>query len=205
MRAASCFLAALGLAGLLILLQLPVMAVYVGCAAVPLVVLYPLAKRVTWFPQMVLGMTFSWGILLGWTAAQNSLPSLPVLLLYAGAACWVFGYDTIYAVQDMTDDRLVGVKSSALALAGRLRLAVGTAYMTAAGLIGAGLWWSGIGPAGSGLVPWSGLAAMAAHLGWQVWHLGPNDPGLALRLFKSNRDAGLYFAAGLVVYRLLES
>ena len=151
MRAASCFLAALGLAGLLILVQLPVVAVYVGCAAVPLVVLYPLAKRVTWFPQMVLGLTFSWGILLGWAAAQNSLPPLPVLQLYAGAACWVFGYDTIYAVQDMADDRLVGVKSSALALAGRLRLAVGTAFIAAVGLIGTGLWWSGIEPAGQGL------------------------------------------------------
>ena len=205
MRAASYFLAALGLAGLLLLLQLPVLAVYVGCTALPLVVLYPLAKRVIWFPQMVLGLTFSWGILLGWTAAQNSLPALPVLLLYAGAACWVFGYDTIYAVQDMADDRIVGVKSSALALAGRLRLAVGTAYFAAAGLIGAGLWWSGIGPAGAGLVAWGGLAAMATHLGWQVWRLEPHDPGLALRLFKSNRDAGLCLAAGLVMYRLIAS
>ena len=205
MPAAGCFLATLGFAALLILVQLPVVAVYVGCAAVPLVVLYPLAKRVTWFPQIVLGLTFSWGILLGWAAAQNSLPPLPVLQLYAGAACWVFGYDTIYAVQDMADDRLVGVKSSALALAGRLRLAVGTAFIAAVGLIGTGLWWSGIEPAGPGLLAWGGLAAMATHLGWQVWRLVPHNPGLALRLFKSNRDAGLCLAAGLVVSRLLAS
>ena len=110
------FLALLCLVGLAILLQLPVMAVIAGIAALPLVVLYPLAKRVTWWPQAVLGLTFSWGVPLGWAAASAAIPPAELLFVYAGSVAWVFGYDSIYAVQDMTDDHKVGVKSSALGL-----------------------------------------------------------------------------------------
>ena len=86
----------LGLIGIGILWQLPVTAVYVGLAAIPLVILYPLAKRVTWFPQFVLGLTFSWGVPLGWAAATGALPDAAILCIYAGCVAWVFGYDPIY-------------------------------------------------------------------------------------------------------------
>jgi 4-hydroxybenzoate polyprenyltransferase len=121
MLQAGLFLVMLGLIGLFILFQLPVLAIYVGLAAAPLVVLYPLAKRVTWFPQFVLGLTFSWGVFLGWVAVTGTLPDQSIMLIYAGCAAWVFGYDTIYAIQDMQDDRIVGVKSSALALAHNIK------------------------------------------------------------------------------------
>ena len=116
------------------------MAVIAGIAALPLVVLYPLAKRVTWWPQAVLGLTFSWGVPLGWTAASAAIPPAGLILVYAGSVAWVFGYDTIYAVQDMADDREVGVKSSALGLGRHLRAGVAAAYLLAVALLAAGLW-----------------------------------------------------------------
>jgi len=192
------FLALLCLVGLAVLLQLPVTAVIAGVAALPLVVLYPLAKRVTWWPQAVLGLTFSWGVPLGWTAASAAIPPAGLILVYAGSVAWVFGYDTIYAVQDMADDRKVGVKSSALGLGRHLRAGVAAAYLLAVALLAAGLWVL----AGPGF--WvAGLAAMTAHLGWQVRNLDADDPAMALRLFKSNRDAGLLLTAGLVLDRLV--
>ena len=202
MLQAGLFLAMLGLIGLFILVQLPVLAVYVGLAAAPLVVLYPLAKRVTYFPQLVLGLTFSWGVFLGWTATTATLPDLPVMLIYAGCAAWVFGYDTIYAIQDMDDDRIVGVKSSALALASTIKSGVGTAYILAIALIAAGLFLIDQPPVFAG---WAGLAAMALHLGHQIFKLRLDDAGLALALFKSNRNAGLWLVAGLLLDRLLAS
>ena len=192
------FLALLCLVGLAVLLQLPVMAVIAGIAALPLVILYPLAKRVTWWPQAVLGLTFSWGVPLGWTAATAAMPPAELLLIYAGSVAWVFGYDTIYAVQDIADDRQVGVKSSALGLGRHLRTGVAVAYLLAIICVAAGLWVM----AGPGF--WiAGLAAMTGHLGWQVRNLYAYDPAMALRLFKSNRDAGLLLTAGLVLDRLV--
>lgn len=191
------FLAALCGVGLMVLLRLPLSAIITGMAALPLVILYPLAKRVTWWPQAVLGLTFSWGVPLGWSAATSSLPPVELVLIYAGTVCWVFGYDTIYAVQDMKDDRLVGVKSSALGLGRHLRSGVAIAYALAILLIGIGGWQF----MGSG--PWmAGLAAMALHLGWQLSRLDADDPAGALRLFKSNRDAGLMLTAGMIVQAL---
>ena len=200
MRQASLFLIALGLIGLLVLFQLPILAVYIGVAAAPLVILYPLAKRVTWFPQFVLGLTFSWGVFLGWAAVTDSLPNLSLVLVYAGCAAWVFGYDTIYAVQDMDDDQKVGVKSSALALAGNIKAGVAAAYCLAVLLIAAGLLLHDQQPR---LTGWLGLAAMALHLGNQVRIVRIGDAVLALALFKSNRNAGLLLAAGLMLDRLL--
>ena len=150
------FLAGLCLVGLAVLLQLPIAAIVTGIAALPLVVLYPLAKRVTWWPQGVLGLTFSWGVPLGWTAATGALPApdlLPALfLVYAGSVAWVFGYDTIYAVQDMEDDRIVGVRSSALGLGRHLHSGVAAAYGGAVAglaggffmLLGSGIWIAGL-------------------------------------------------------------
>jgi 4-hydroxybenzoate polyprenyltransferase len=196
--AAFVFLATLGLVGLGILVRLPVAAILTGLAALPLVILYPLAKRVTWWPQAVLGLTFSWGVPLGWAAATNmasgmEFPPVGLLVVYAGSVAWVFGYDTIYAVQDMADDRTVGVRSSALGLGKYLKHGVTVAYMIAILGLGWGFWLL----IGSGA--WlGGLALMAGHLCWQVARLNRDDPAGALRLFQSNRDAGLILTAGLV-------
>jgi 4-hydroxybenzoate polyprenyltransferase len=200
MLQASLFLVMLGLISLFILFQLPVLAIYVGLAAAPLVVLYPLAKRVTWFPQFVLGLTFSWGVFLGWVAVTGTLPDQSIMLIYAGSAAWVFGYDTIYAIQDMQDDRIAGVKSSALALAHHIKGGVASAYCLAIGLIAAGLLGFDHQPV---VAAWFGLAGMAVHLGHQIWRLKSDDAVLALALFKSNRNAGLLLVAGLVIDRLL--
>ena len=199
--AAVVFLTILGLFGLMILVRLPPAAILTGIAALPLVILYPLAKRVTWWPQAVLGLTFSWGVPLGWAAASlQSTPELPppaLLAVYAGSVAWVFGYDTIYAVQDMADDRTVGVKSSALGLGGHLRAGVSAAYILAILGLGSGFWLL-LGPG-----PWlGGLALMALHLGWQVRRLNIDDPAGALRLFQSNRDAGLILTAAMVLTHL---
>ena len=197
--AALVFLGGLGLIGLLVLLRLPVAAILTGFAALPLVILYPLAKRVTWWPQAVLGLTFSWGVPLAWAAAgaAQALPPLALLAVYAGSVAWVFGYDTIYAVQDMEDGRIVGVRSSALGLGRHLKAGVATAYALALIGLGAGFW-SLIGPG-----PWlAALGLMALHLGWQVRRLAVADPAGALRLFQSNRDAGLILTAGMVVTHL---
>ena len=188
------FLAMLCGVGLAVLLQLPLAAVGAGIAALPLVVLYPLAKRVTWWPQAVLGLTFSWGVPLGWIAVTADMPPPKLALIYAGSVAWVFGYDTIYAVQDMADDRMVGVKSSALGLGRHLRRGVFIAYLLAIILLAAGFLLL-LGP-GIWLV---GLAAMALHLVWQVRRMDPQEPALALHLFKSNRDAGLLLTAGMLL------
>ena len=191
------FLAGLCAIGLAVLLQLPPAAIIAGMAALPLVILYPLAKRVTWWPQAVLGLTFSWGVPLGWTATTGTMPPAELLLVYAGSVAWVFGYDTIYAVQDMEDDRIVGVRSSALGLGRHLRSGVALAY----GLAVAGLAAGFMTLLGTGI--WiAGLVLMAAHLGWQVRRLDAGNAAGALRLFKSNRDAGLCLVAGLVLHCL---
>lgn len=191
------FLAMLCAIGLAVLVQLPLAAIMAGIAALPLVVLYPLAKRVTWWPQAVLGLTFSWGVPLGWTAATAAMPPVELALVYAGSVAWVFGYDTIYAVQDMADDRAAGVKSSALGLGRHLRRGVSAAYCLAVILLGAGF----LTIMGPGI--WmAGLAAMTIHLLWQAGRIDPEDPALALKLFKSNRDAGLLLTAGLLSQQL---
>ena len=191
------FLAGLCAIGLVVLLQLPPAAIIAGVAALPLVILYPLAKRVTWWPQAVLGLTFSWGVPLGWTATTGGMPPAALLLVYAGSVCWVFGYDTIYAVQDMEDDRTVGVRSSALGLGRHLRSGVAFAYALAVAGLAAGF----LALLGTGI--WiAGLTLMAVHLGWQVRSLDAEDPAKALRLFKSNRDAGLFLVAGIALHSL---
>ena len=191
------FLGLLCAIGLTVLVQLPFFAILTGIAALPLVILYPLAKRVTWWPQAVLGLTFSWGVPLGWAAASGSPPPAALALVYAGSVAWVFGYDTIYAIQDMADDREVGVTSSALGLGRHLRAGVATAYALAVAGLGLGFWLL----LGTGI--WvAALVAMALHLAWQSYRLDAGDPAMALRLFKSNRDAGLILTAGLVINQI---
>jgi 4-hydroxybenzoate polyprenyltransferase len=189
---AAVFLAAQALTGLVVLLQFNRFAIVTGIASLAIVAVYPFMKRITYWPQIVLGLAFSWGALMGWAAAFGRLDG-PPLALYAGAIAWVIGYDTIYAHQDREDDALIGIKSTALLFGDRTRPMIAAFYSLAVVLIGlAGAF------AGAMALFWLGLTAFAAHLGWQVARLDIRDPGLCLALFKSNRDAGLILFAGMV-------
>jgi 4-hydroxybenzoate polyprenyltransferase len=191
-KAAAVFLAAQALAGLMILAQFNSFTILLGIASLAIVALYPLAKRVTWWPQIVLGLAFSWGALMGWAAVFSRVDA-PALLLYAGSIAWVIGYDTIYAHQDREDDALIGVKSTARLFGARTRLALMVFYALAVVLIGlAGA------AAGAGPVYVIGCIFFGAHLGWQIDRLDIDDPDMCLRIFKSNRDAGLILFAALI-------
>jgi len=163
-----------------------------GIASLVIVAVYPFMKRITWWPQIVLGLAFSWGALMGFAVTLGRIDAT-ALLLYAGSISWVIGYDTIYAHQDAEDDALIGVKSTALLFGARTRQALMLFYGLAVVLIGAALTL-----AGARWPAWIGLAAFAAHLIWQIRRVEIGDPALCLRIFKSNRDAGLLLFAGLL-------
>jgi len=187
------FLVVQALIGLVVLLQFNRFAVAVGIASLVIVAVYPFMKRITWWPQVVLGLAFSWGALMGFAVTLARIDAA-ALLLFAGSVAWVIGYDTIYAHQDAEDDALIGVKSTARLFGARTHQALIVFYGLAVVLIGLAMWL-----AGAGLAAWLGLAAFAAHLAWQVGRLKIGDPALCLRIFKSNRDAGLLLFAGLLV------
>jgi 4-hydroxybenzoate polyprenyltransferase len=191
--AAATFLALQALVGLLVLLQFNRFTVFVGFASLAVVAIYPFMKRVTYWPQIVLGLAFSWGALMGWPATFGRL-DLPAFLLYVGAICWVIGYDTIYAHQDREDDALVGIKSTALLFGARTKPMLAVFYAPAVVLIALAGW-----RAGGGWIFALGLLAFAAHLAWQIRRLDIDDPVNCLAVFKSNRDAGLILFAGLVL------
>ncbi|QAY96896.1 4-hydroxybenzoate octaprenyltransferase [Methylovirgula ligni] len=197
-RAAALFLGAQVLVGLAVLLCFNGFTIALAPASLAIVAVYPLMKRVTFWPQAVLGLAFAFGALVGWAAEMASL-TWPAVFLYAGGICWTIGYDTIYALQDIEDDLIAGVKSTALRFGSRVREAVGLFYVVAFGLIGVALFTAGAAR-GWALVGWLGLGA---HFLWQIVRLDPADPRSALRVFRSNRDAGLIFAAGLAVQALL--
>jgi 4-hydroxybenzoate polyprenyltransferase len=191
-RAAKWFLIAEALIGLAVLLCFNRFAIALGLSSLLIVAIYPFMKRVTFWPQAVLGLAFSFGALMGWAAAFGAL-ALPPALLYLGAVAWTIGYDTIYALQDLSDDMLAGVKSTALLFGRRIGLSVALCYGVCVIAIGLALFSAGA------LQPlaMAGLLAMAAHFVWQIRTLDPQDPALALRLFRSNRNAGLLLFAGL--------
>ena len=149
-------------------------------------------KRITYWPQIVLGLAFSWGALMGFAVTFGRIDAA-ALALYAGSIAWVIGYDTIYAHQDAEDDALIGIKSTALLFGARTRQALMVFYTLAVVLIGVAL-----ALAGAGWMAWIGLAAFAVHLVSQIEALEIGDPKLCLRIFKSNRDAGLLLFAGLL-------
>ena len=190
--AAVLFLGCLSGGGLLVLVQLPLFSWAVGISAMPFMILYPLAKRFMDWPQIVLGLTFSWAIPVAGSVLWQGWPPASLWLLYAGTVFWVIGYDTIYAVQDVKDDRLIGVRSSALALGRHLRFGVGVCYLSASLLWAAGFF-SLLGQ-GTWMV---GLSLVCCHFLWQLRQLVPDNPTIAIRIFKSNRDAGLILTAGL--------
>jgi 4-hydroxybenzoate polyprenyltransferase len=187
------FLVVQALIGLAVLLQFNRFAVITGIASLLIVAIYPFMKRITWWPQIVLGLAFSWGALMGFAVTLGRIDATAVTL-YAGSIAWVIGYDTIYAHQDIEDDALIGIKSTARLFGARTRPALAGFYALAVALIGAAL-----ALAGAGLPAWLGLAAFAAHLVWQIRRFRIGDPALSLRIFKSNRDAGLLLFAGLLV------
>lgn len=229
------FVVGCSLASLLILLTLNLIAVLLGVASLALVAIYPFMKRITWWPQAWLGLTFNWGALMGfaavvgmvtvvgWPTADFGMPLLNIggwsasgtpyyalsdngyalasvigwraaLLLYLGGVFWTLGYDTIYALQDIEDDAMVGVKSSARRLGSGVRTGVGVFYALAGLMAAAAGYFAGLGP-----LFWLGLAAYAGHLALQTLRLRRDDPALALTLFKSNRDAGVILLAAIVM------
>jgi 4-hydroxybenzoate polyprenyltransferase len=191
-RQAFAFLVLQALVGLAVLLQFNWFTVACGIASLATVAVYPFLKRVTYWPQIGLGLAFSWGALMGWPAVFGTLQA-PAFILYAGSICWVIAYDTIYAHQDREDDALIGIKSTAILFAENTKPMLAAFFAAAVALIGIASWM-----AGAGLIFALGLGAFAAHLVWQVKRLDISDPALCLRLFKSNRDAGLILFAAMI-------
>jgi 4-hydroxybenzoate polyprenyltransferase len=221
-KQALIYAGACSLISFLILLTLGRTAIGLGILSLLLVAIYPFMKRVTWWPQAWLGLTFNWGALMGFAAAipaaafvtlqhtfaadASGAPSmtrtlvldldlwLPAFLLYLGGLFWTLGYDTIYALQDIEDDAMVGVKSSARRLGANVRLGVGVFYLIAiAFAAGAGI------AAGLGVLFYVGLTLYALHLSWQTRRVRKDDGALALRLFKSNREAGLILLLAIIL------
>ena len=226
-KQAWAFVIGCSLVSLLVLLTLNRTAILLGVASLALVAAYPFMKRITWWPQAWLGLTFNWGALVGFAAAlplaaavilapelreelrpfwwqappegSHALAMawqawIPGLLLYLGGVFWTLGYDTIYALQDIEDDAMVGVKSSARRLGGSVRSGVSLFYLLAAILAGAAGAAAGLGP-----LFWLVLSLYALHLLRQTRRLRSDDPALALRLFKSNRDAGLVLLLAIIL------
>ncbi|MHA1151226.1 MAG: 4-hydroxybenzoate octaprenyltransferase [Alphaproteobacteria bacterium] len=189
---AIAFLAALMAIGLVVLLQFNDVAIGLGLASIALILAYPFMKRVTYWPQAWLGLTFNWGALLGWAAATGGLGA-PALWLYAGGIAWTLGYDTIYAHQDKEDDALVGVKSTALRLGANTKPWLIVFFGLAVVGLGAAGWMAELS--------WPfylGLAGVAAQFAWQVASLDIDDPAGCLLRFKSNRYAGWILLTGIL-------
>ncbi len=191
-RAAWGWLLFLSLVGLAVLLQLRWEAQLVALASLCLVAAYPFMKRITWWPQLWLGLVFSWGVPVGWVAITGSADAA-MLWLYAGTICWVVGYDTIYAMQDREDDALVGIRSSALRLGGNIRLGLAVFYALALAGWALAIW--SVRPQGQALIA---LVPVAIHLMLQMVTL-KSDGSNALGHFRSNRMAGLLMALACLV------
>ena len=193
-RQATLFMVGLCLAGFAVLLQFNVMTIVLGISSLALIAIYPFMKRFTYWPQVVLGLTFKWGALVGWTAVRGTL-ELPAILLYAGCVLWTIGYDTIYAHQDKEDDLAMGLKSTAIRFGEATKPWVGGFY--AGALI---LWVAAFLAAGAqpGIAPVVGLLMTAGVLAWQVMTLDVADPANCLKRFKANRAVGWIVTATLV-------
>jgi 4-hydroxybenzoate polyprenyltransferase len=186
------FLVIQALLGAVILFQFNRFTVWAGVFSLVLVAIYPFMKRITWWPQLFLGLAFSYGALVGWTAETGTL-GWPPVLLYIGTILWVIGYDTIYALQDIEDDALVGVKSTARLFGDNVKPAVATLYvgafvlwLAAAILAGAGVIFAILSLVGAGV------------MAWQVWTLDPTDPLNPKPRFDSNHYVGISLTLALM-------
>ncbi|MDB5542450.1 MAG: 4-hydroxybenzoate polyprenyltransferase [Devosia sp.] len=191
-RQAALFLVLQALVGLVVLLQFNALTVLLGVASLVLIAIYPFMKRVTWWPQLFLGLAFSWGALIGWTS-QTSALSLPPVLLYLGTILWTIGYDTIYALQDVEDDALIGVRSTARLFGRRARLFVALFY---AGTVA--LWVAAALMVGAGWPFLAGMLVVIGVFGWQIRTLQPKEPANALVRFKANHWVGLAFTLAML-------
>ncbi len=191
-REALTFLALQLALGLLVLTQLNLRSFELGCASLVLVGLYPLMKRVTWWPQLFLGLTFNWGVLMGWFAASGR-PGLPPLLLYGAGVAWTLAYDTIYAHQDKIDDSRIGVRSTARRFGAAAKLPVAVFYGLFLGLACASCALMARAPACYGVLAVSGGACVVLVVCWR-----PDEPANCLRAFKANRWIGLGVLAAVI-------
>ncbi len=191
-KKAWAFLAAQCLVGLLVLLQLNMFSILLGAASLALIAIYPFMKRVTWWPQAWLGLTFNWGALLGFAAVTDGL-ALPAFLLYAACFFWTLGYDTIYALQDREDDALIGVRSTARLFGDASPVWVSIFYVVCFALLCA-VWIA------MGQEEWAILLLLPAlfHLLWQARRIDVRDGALSLKLFRANRETGFLIAAAFV-------
>ena len=192
LTSAIMFLILLLTSSLILLLQLNTLSIWLGLASIAIVFTYPIMKRITYWPQLVLGLAFSWGALLGWTASSGSL-EWPALLLYIGGIFWTLGYDTIYAFQDKDDDAIIGVKSSALALGEKAKKWIFIFYFItifAIGLAGfvTGLKWPF----------WLALFACGLHFSWQLITINLKDSANCASRFRANS-----FSGGLIFIGIL--
>jgi len=194
LRNAVIFLVLLCLIGLVILLQFNWFTVFLASASLAIVAVYPFMKRITHWPQAVLGLAFNWGALVGWSAVTESL-AWPAVLLYFGGLSWTLAYDTIYAHQDKDDDLLIGVKSTALKFGSRTIFWLAGFFAAGLALIG-----YAIQLAGGSWLSHIGVAGAAVHAAWQIWRFKADDPARCLELFRSNRGLGLI----LVFFLLLD-
>ena len=190
-KQAFVFLVGQCLLGLVILLQFNLFTIVLSSASLLIVTIYPFMKRITYWPQLVLGFAFNWGALVGWSAVQGSL-AWPPLTLYLGGIFWTLGYDTIYAHQDKEDDVLIGVKSTALRFGESTRGWLIGFFVLALLSIDAALWL-----AGASYISHMGVALAALHAAWQIKRFEVNNSARCLHLFKSNREFGLIIAGFL--------
>jgi 4-hydroxybenzoate polyprenyltransferase len=180
--------------GFLVLIQLNIFAIETGAASLVLIAAYPFMKRITWWPQAWLGLTFNWGALVGYAAVTGRL-GVASGFLYAGCVFWTLGYDTIYALQDKDDDALIGVKSTARLFADRSRFWIGAFFALAILLMAAA-----INTSGSRRLWLAALLVPAcAHFAWQLRALDTVSAASCLKVFRANRDAGILLAAAFIV------
>lgn len=191
------FLIAQLLVGLCVLLSLNILSIWLGLCSLILIAIYPFMKRITHWPQAVLGLAFNWGALMGWSAVVGHLDAAPIIL-YAGSVFWTIGYDTIYAHQDKEDDAVVGVKSTALKFGAATPYWLTGFYsaMIVALVIAGSL-------AGLHSIFFGGVALAAMHLAWQIWRLDVDDGAMCLARFRSNRDFGAIVFAAILIAQVL--
>jgi 4-hydroxybenzoate polyprenyltransferase len=192
-RQAAVFLALQLIVGAAIVLTFNLLTIGLAVLSLVLVVIYPFMKRITWWPQLFLGLAFSWGALLGWTSQVGSL-SWPPLILYLGCIFWVIGYDTIYALQDVEDDTLAGIKSTARLFGSNVKTAVALFYVAAVAC-----WLVAAALRGDASIFVLTLIVPGGLLAWQIVSLEPGNPKSALRMFKANNWVGLTLTGALLL------